>query len=180
MICSLLYMVGIRNKKACKFYFSKDRKTESLQKFFPEWTLKEAPKFVKYNSPESKWCRQCKNHYDVILTYFEKLLIEYSYRYGRDHELYDMLYFLKMEHYFLSLRFGYSIGYINGLKIHLPWKNLPLKYRKKDIIEGYRQYYKNLIIDPFFEYDGSKRDIPEFLFDGNNINEFISIDEYIT
>lgn len=180
MVCSLLYMVGIRNKKACKYYFCKERKYESLQNYFPQWPMKESPKFVKYNSQESKWCRKCKNHYDVILLYFEKLLDEYAFRFGKDHVLYEMLDFLKMEQYFISLRFGIKVIHINDLKIVLPWKSLPLKFRKKDIIEGYKQYYKSIIIDPLFEYEYSKRDIPEYLLEGNEIDEFIQVDEFIS
>jgi hypothetical protein len=171
LVCSLLHMVGIRNKKACKYYFSKENKRESLQKFFPTWPLKESPKFVKYNSEESRWCRKCKNHYDVILNYLEELLNEYSFRFGHDHDLYEMLDFLKMEQYHISLRMGIHVVYVKNLKIVLPWKNLPLKFRKRDIIAGYKAYYKSILIDPFFEYERSKRSIPEYIFDGNCIEE---------
>jgi hypothetical protein len=113
------------------------------------------------------------------VNYFEYLLNEYSYRFGKEHELYDMLDFLKMELFHITIRFGYNIPYIENLKIILPWKSLPIKFRRKNIIDGYKQYYKHIIIDPLFEYSYSKRDIPEFLFEGNNIDEFVNVDEYI-
>lgn len=171
LVCSLLYIVGIRNKRVCQYYFSKERKRDSLDKYFPTWPLKEPPKFVKYNSQESRWCRKCKNHYDVILNYLEELFNEYNFRYRKDHSLYDMLDFLKMEQYHINIRMGIKVIYIEDLKIVLPWKNLPLKYRKHNIIEGYKEYYKSIIIDPFVEYSYSQRSIPEFLFKGNDINE---------
>ena len=174
LVCSLLYIVGIRNKRACKYYFSKENKKESLHKFFPTWPLKEAPKFIKYNSQEAKWCRKCKNHYDVILKYFEELLNEYSFRFNHDHNLYEMFDFLSMEQFHISINLGIPVVFIKDLKIILPWKNLPLKYRKRNIIEGYKAYYKSILIDPFFEYENSKRSIPEYLFEGNEIEETYS------
>jgi hypothetical protein len=180
LMCSLYYMVGIRNKKIHKYYFCKERYRDSLNNFFTNYPLNEKPKFVKYNSQESKWCRKCKNHYDIIINYFECLLNEYSFRYGKDHDLYEMLDFLKMEPFNITLRFGYNMPYIQNLKIVLPWKNLPLYHRKKNIIDGYKSYYKHIIIDPLFEYSYSKRDIPEFLLDGNDINEFLHTDEFIS
>jgi len=174
LVCSILYSLGIRNKKACKYYFSKENKRESIMKFFPDWPMKDSPKFTSYNSAESKWCRKCKNHYDIVLAHFEAALNEYSFRHGKDHELYEMLDFLKMCPYDISVRLGYRVIYIKDLKIVLPWKNLPLKYRKKDIIEGYRQYYSSQIFNPYKEYAMTKRDIPDFILKGRNSDEFQS------
>lgn len=168
LVCSLLYMVGIRNKKICKYYFCKERKTDSLMKFFPNWPLDEAPKFVKYNSEESKWCRKCKNHYDIILKYLGFMMEEFSRRFGKEHELYELYDFLRMAPYEISIRTGIKVIYIQNLKIILPWKNLPLKFRKKNIIEGYRIYYKSLIFDPYFEYESSNTDIPPWLLKGES------------
>lgn len=168
LVCSLLYNVGIRSRKAHKYYFSKEHKKESLNKFFPDWTEKEAPKFLFYTSPEAKWCRMCKNHYDVILEYLRHLHNEYEYRFNKEHPLYDLYDFLKLEPVKLSLRTGVRVVYVDNLKIVLPWKNLPLQYRKKNIVEGYRMYYKNQLMDIGFEYDNSKRDIPEWLFEKVN------------
>lgn len=180
LMCSLFYVVGIRSKKMHSYYFSKDRYEESTRRFFSNYPFKQKPKFVKYNSQEAKWCRKCKNHYDVISEYLEKLFNEYSYRFGYDHELYEMLDFLKMEPFYITLNHGYTYPFVENLKIQLPWKSLPLKFRKKDIIEGYKQYYKHIIIDPLFEYENSKRDIPEYLFEGNELNEFVHVDEFVS
>lgn len=172
LICANLYMVGIRNKKICKWLFSKERKSESLNKYFMNWPLKTPPSFVKYTSEESKWCRKCKNHYDVVLDYFEALLNEYTYRHCKDHPLYEMLDYLKTIQYENSVRLGLKVVYVPNLKICLPWKNLPLKYRKKDVIKGYREYYKSLIYNPYEEYSMTKRDIPDFVLEGRDIGEF--------
>lgn len=171
LVCANLYMVGIRNRKACSYYFGKERKTESLQRFFPNWPMKKPPSFVKYTSQESRWCRKCKNHYDVILGYLGALLEEFAFRRGVEHELQDMYDFLQTIQFENSLRLGIKVVFVKGLKVVLPWKNLPLKYRKKDIIEGYRKYYKSLIIDPFYEYRDSKRDIPEWLLDNGGLED---------
>jgi hypothetical protein len=49
--------------------------------------------------------------------------------------------------------------------MQLPWKNLPIQCRKKDLIEGYRKYYRNIVFDPIMAYVGTKRDVPDFLID---------------
>jgi hypothetical protein len=163
LVCSLLYNVGIRSKRFCDYYFCNDRKEESIRKFFPTWPLKKPPSFVSYNSQEAKWCRKCQNHFEVILNYFEFLLDEYGFRYGHDHELYDMLYFMKIAPMDCSIRTGVRLVYVQNLKIVLPWKNLPIRFRKRDIIEGYRNYYCTQIVDPMLDYENSKRDIPDFI-----------------
>lgn len=171
LVCSLLYDVGIRSNRFCKYYFCRERKSESIQKFFPNWPLKEPPKFVNYNSQEAKWCRKCQNHFEVILRYFECLLDEYSFRYGHDHELYEMFDFMRLAPMECGLRTGVKLFYIHNLKIVLPWKNLPIKFRRKDIIEGYRNYYCSQIVDPIMEYGNSKRGVPDFVIK-NHVMEF--------
>ena len=64
---------------------------------------------------------------------------------------------------------GIRIQYANLKKIVIPWKNLPLQYRKKNIIEGYRRYYRSVIHDPMTAYFGSKCNIPKWLMNDNNV-----------
>ena len=169
LLSSLFYMIGIRSKKFHKFYFSGDKRKESMDKWFPTYPLKSGPAFIKYNSQEARWCRKCKNHYDYILRYFESLLNEYAYRFHNDHKLYEMLDFFKMIMYEISVKYGIRVVYIRDLKITLPWKSLPVRYRKKNIIEGYRAYYVHQIFDPIGDYMGSSRNVPEFFKLDNDI-----------
>ena len=57
-----------------------------------------------------------------------------------------------------------SLPEVRNLKIVLPWKNLPLDCRRKNIVEGYRKWFLRGLGDPFLAYAGTKRDIPEFVF----------------
>lgn len=50
-------------------------------------------------------------------------------------------------------------------------KNLPPKYRKKNIVEGYRLWYSDQIYDPIEKYADVKRDIPEFLIGKNRVDD---------
>lgn len=170
LICAIFYNVGIRSKRIYKYYFSKERKTESLKKFFPNWPLKNIPNFVYYNSQEAKWCRKCQNHFDVILKYFEKLLDEYLYRFGHEHYFREILEFMQIAPMEYTLKFGIRILYIDNLKIVLPWKNLPVKYRKRDIIDGYRSYYNSQILNPISDFEKTKRDVPDFVVKNNILN----------
>ena len=53
----------------------------------------------------------------------------------------------------------------NLSKIVLEWKSIPTRYRKKDIIEGYRSLFLSKIENPFETYAMSKRDVPTFVMD---------------
>ncbi len=74
LICTRFYFIGLRNKKFYKYYFDKERKEETMERFFPLWPLKQSPKFMQYTSKESKWTRKCKEHYDYIKQYLDILL----------------------------------------------------------------------------------------------------------
>ena len=71
--------------------------------------------------------------------------------------------------YEISVKYGIRVVYIKDLKIILPWKSLPVKYRKKNIIEGYRAYYVHQVFDPIGDYMGSSRNVPEFFKLDNDI-----------
>lgn len=64
----------------------------------------------------------------------------------------------------LTMTSGIRIPYVELKKITIPWKNLDPKYRKKDIIDGYRMYYRSLIYDPIGQYNDVPRDIPEWIY----------------
>lgn len=163
LVCVLLYLSGIRSKKVHKFLFSKERKEETLRKFFPGWPLGSSPQFTLYNSPEARWARTCKNHYDYLVSFLEACLEEHSFRFGREHPLSELLGFFRMALYEMAFRNLVSLPDVKGLKIVLPRKNLPPDCRRKDVVEGYRKWYRKRIGDPISEYVGTKRDVPEFL-----------------
>lgn len=166
LLCSIYYMVGFRNKTIFKHYVSKDRWDETRFQYFPQYPLKSMPKFSYYNSYESKWCRMCKNHYRYLSDYLGCMLEEYYFRYNSEHNLAEMYDFLRTLPYELAARRGLKLVSLkDSTKLQLPWKNLPIKFRKKDIIAGYRAYYKSIIPSALDAFIGTKRDIPDFLLD---------------
>ena len=163
LICTRFYFIGLRNKKFYKYYFDKERKEETMERFFPLWPLKQSPKFMQYTSKESKWTRKCKEHYDYIKQYLDILLEEYLYRFDKEHGLAKFSEWLDFDAPKLNIPIG------NISKIILPWKVLDIKYRRKNIIEGYRAYYVHQVFDPIGDYMGSSRNVPEFFKLDNDI-----------
>lgn len=101
----------------------------------------------------------CREHVKYVLSYMFVLLDEYQYRRSRPHP---------------SSRFADwaevvdlpSVLPVSGQSnIVLPWKSLKMRFRRKDIIEGYRLQYIDTFLwqDPFGAYGGSNRDIPDFV-----------------
>ena len=169
LFCGLFYFIGIRNKKFHKYYFDKDRKDESLHKWFPGYPYKKVPSFVYYNSPESRWVRKCADHFMYLTEYLGYMLDEFEIRQGKSHPNWELHDFFTQFPIKLNLMAGIRIPYANLKKIVIPWKNLPLQYRKKNIIEGYRRYYRSVIYDPMTAYFGSKCDIPKWLMNDQNV-----------
>ena len=166
LVCVLLHIVGIRSKKIHKFLFSKERKDDTLRKYFKGWPSKSAPQFTLYNSPEAKWARMCKNRYDYLVSFLEANQDEFFYRFGKDCPAYEYLDFFKMAVYDIAFNNLVALPDIPNLRLELPWKNLPLDCRKKNVVEGYRKWYLKRLGDPISEYVGTKRDVPEFVMLG--------------
>ena len=164
LVTVLLYVVGIRSKKIHKFLFSKERKDSTIAKYFRDWPFKSSPQFTLYTSPEAKWARMCKNHYDYLVSFLEANLDEYEFRFGNAHPLWLCLDYFRLALCQIALDHYVSLPEIPNLKIVLPWKNLPLDCRKKDVVEGYRKWYKRGLGDPILAYLGTKRDVPEWVF----------------
>lgn len=158
LVTSLLYFTGIRNKKAHAYYFSRDRRDETMDRFFPEWPFRKCPQFRYYTSRPAKWTRMCREHFDYMKSYFDALLLEYEYRNGRRHPLAGF-----SEWVDVCMRIRIPSG--NVKNIVLPWKSVKLKFRRKDIIEGYRLQYADTFLwgDPLAAYANVNRDIPEFV-----------------
>ena len=169
LICVLLYVVGIRSKKIHKFLFSKERKGETLRRYFRNWPLKESPQFTLYSSPEARWARQCKNHYDYLVEFLDANLEEFFFRYGTDHPSSILADFLRGALYEIAFTNYIVLPEVKNLKLELPWKNLPLDCRRKNIVEGYRKWYKIGLGDPILAYIGTKRDVPEFLLEKESL-----------
>lgn len=168
LLCSIYYMLGFRTKTIFKYYFCKERWEETRFKYFSNYPLKTIPKYSFYNSQESRWCRKCHDHYKYVVNYFESMLNEYAFRFNSDHPLYEMYDFLRILPMEMGVRYGFKFPKLkNKNQFQLPWKNLPLKYRRKDIILGYREYYKSTILSPD-AFIGTKRDVPDFILDKFN------------
>lgn len=157
-------MLGFRNKKIFKYYFSKDKWDETRFKYFANYPEKSIPKFTFYNSEESRWCRKCIDHYNYVWKYMSCMLDEYYFRFGKEHNLSEMCSFLKKLPMTIAVKHGLILSNLkNKNKFQLPWKNLPIEFRRKDIIKGYQAYYTSVIFNPLDAYIGTKREIPEFL-----------------
>lgn len=165
LITTRFYFIGIRNKKFYDYYFNKERQAETLDRFFPLWPLQQKPKFNKYMSKEGKWTRKCKEHYDYIYKYLGILLDEYQYRFGKEHKLSKFLEWLDFDAPKLNIPEGHL------KKIILPWKVINIKYRRKNILDGYRlQFISLLEKEPQEEFLKTKRDIPEFIVKHFSLN----------
>ena len=157
--CARLYYIGIRSKTFYKHFFSKDNAAETKDRFFPLWPLKQNPSMMTYNSHTSKWCRKCKEHYDYVKRYLETLLLEYEFRFNKQHGLAKYVEWEDIDAPKLI------IPNANITNITLPWKCLDPKWRRKNIIDGYRLKFMNSFEDDdvYKAYACSKRDIPEFV-----------------
>lgn len=158
LITTRFYFIGIRNKKIYNYLFDNIRKDETMDKYFPLWPLKQKPSFMQYSSKESKWTRKCKEHYDYVKQYFNILLDEYTYRFGKEHDLQKLLEWLEFDAPLLNIPLG------KLSKITLPWKSIDKKFRRKNIIDGYRlQFMNSLEVKPDIAFLKTKRDTPKFV-----------------
>lgn len=157
---AVFYFIGVRNKKAYQFFFSSERKAETMDRFFPAWPFRKQPQFRYYTSRASKWTRACREHFDYVLGYMGVLLEEYEYRTGRRHPL------AKFEEWATNdIPQSVRIPKAGLARVILPWKSLKLRFRRKDIIEGYRLQFMDTFLweDQFKAYMSSNRDIPDFV-----------------
>ena len=160
LLATRFYYIGIRSKKFHKFFFSKAKRAETMDMFFPLWPFEKPPMFTFYDTRQSKWCRKCKEHVDYIIAYLEALLLEYEFRFKKP---YSGSKFLE---WWLNDAPPLSVPKGNLKKVTLEWKCLGLKYRQKDIIAGYRAQCKALLQNDGIKIkDFTNRDIPGFLTD---------------
>lgn len=152
------YYIGIRGQKFYNYYFKKENKQETIEKYFTLWPFKKLPSFKSYNNKVSKWAR-LGQHYQFLIFYLKYIDAEYQFRFGKDSGIQMFLTWEKYD----APDFG-LIYAKNNIKIQFPWKVLNPKYRNSNICLGYRNQYKALLKNYGIKIDDfSKRDIPEFL-----------------
>lgn len=158
MSCALLHFAGIRKKKIHDILFGRERKHETMDRFFSGWPFRTCPQLRYYSSRASKWTRMCLEHFEYILSYFDVLLLEYETRHGRNHKLFAFSDWVKSQ---TAIRIPAG----NVKSITLPWKSIAKRFRKSDILEGYRLQYMDVFCweDPIGAYKNSPHDIPEFV-----------------
>lgn len=131
-----------------------------MDKFFPLWPSKKIPTLLNYTTKTSKWTRKCHEHFNYVRSYLEILLEEYMIRSKHEHPYSVCLEWLKYDAPELKIPYG------NIKKIVLEWKCLNPKYRRKDIIQGYRLQFLSQFDNyetVVSEYNISNKDIPEFI-----------------
>lgn len=167
LMSAYFYMIGIRSKKIYDYFFSKERVDETMSRFFPSWPFKKKPSFNAYSRKESKWCKMCYENWSYTKEYLSILFDEATYRDGSENEKTAFLIWL-----------DYSMPSTDlpktGLdKVYLPWKAVDPKFRRVDVIEGYRLQFMSTFedTDPFKAYGSCKRDIPEFVLKHFNLQQ---------
>lgn len=161
------YYFGIRSNRHFDYYFDNSRKQETIEKLFGydiTTTIKYNFSFTFYTHKISKWARKCQENYLYLLDYLDKCLIEWEFRTKKSHKLIGISEILLDDKIFIN-----KLPKGNIKKIQLEWKVIPLKYRTKDIITGFRKFYSSKIEDCIVEYKDSNRDIPEFIISKRNI-----------
>lgn len=166
LLATRFYFIGIRNKKFYKYFFSKEHKANTMNTFFPLWPYEKPPLFSFYDSRQSKWCRKCKEHADYVVSYLEALVLEYEFRFKKTHSGRKFLDWLLTDAPELKI----PVGHLK--KVIFEWKCLNLKYRKKDIIQGYRDQCRALLQNDGIKIsDFTNRDIPKFLLDDSQMSQ---------
>jgi len=167
LVAARLYFIGIRSKTFFKHYFSKENMSGTMDRFFPSWPLHRKPSFQNYASKTSKWCRMCKEHYDYVKRCLRYLLDEYQFRFKKDHGLSKFLEWLDVD----APKLEIPEAHIS--KISIPWKCLNPRWRRKVLVDGYRQQLVHSFEDDdaYKAYSGSPRDIPPF------INQHFKLDQ---
>ena len=168
LLSAYFYIIGVRTKKFYDYYFSKENADETMMAYFPCWPMKKKPSFAAYGRKESKWCRSCLDNFNYTLSYLEALLDELSYRHGKMLDEKMETYCWVKEHISCI-----DLPFLGLGKVILPWKVIDPKFRRIDVIEGYRLQYVSSFkdVDPFAEYGTCIRDIPEFVIDMTHSND---------
>ena len=154
-----LYAGGVRSKRAYQYYFSAERRQDTLDRLFPDWPFRKQPQMKYYTSRASKWTRMCREHAERVLAYMEALLDEYQYRRSRPHQ------WSKFAEGAGQADLPADLPASGQAEVVLPWKSLKTRFRRRDVIEGYRLQYMDTFLwqDPIGAYGSSDRDVPDFV-----------------
>ena len=169
LMSTVFYFIGIRSKKTYDYLFAKEREVETMAAKFKNWPLSKRPSFASYNRRESKWCRSCYENFCYCLEYLNVLQDEYAFRHGSTHPSYAFNGWLAFD----APKFEFPSAGIS--QVVLPWKVLEPKFRRVDIISGYRLKFLDSIEDgdPFKAYGNCARDIPEFVLKHFNASQLL-------
>lgn len=119
------------------------------------WILQDDRENVLYsathiNHPSAVWCRDSVENYNWLVEHLYGLMLEYTYRYGRQHKCHDMAYMLQSPPYNLK---------------DYEWTQMPScmadEYKVgDDPLINYRNYYK---IGKANLHKWTKREAPEWI-----------------
>jgi len=159
LVSTYMHMVGIRSKRMHEQLFSEEHRASTMSRLFPEWPGHHVPSFAAYGKKESKWCRMCHENFDYTAKYLRSLLDERMFRKPKtccEEDIWSWV---------MSAIDNVDFPYSGIDKVVLPWKALEPRWRRTDIIEGYRLQYISQLEDgdPFTAYSTCKRDIPKFI-----------------
>lgn len=165
LVSTYFYMIGIRTKKFYDYFFAKERVQETVDRFFQNWPLSKKPSFAAYSRRESKWCKMCFENWSYVREYLEALLDEAAYRDGSEHPSASFLQWLDLD----MPRIDLPKARID--EVVLPWKAIEPRFRRVDVIEGYRLQFMSTFEDgdPFKAYGSCRRDIPQFVVEHFNL-----------
>lgn len=154
-----MYAAGIRSKRAYQYYFQAEKRQDTMDLVFPDWPFRKHPQLKYYTSRASRWTRMCREHAEYVLSYMEALLDEYQYRRSRPHPQ------SKFAEWARSVELPSALPASGQTGVVLPWKSLKTRFRRRDIIEGYRLQYMDTFLwqDPIGAYGSSDRDVPDFV-----------------
>ena len=174
LVCLQLWLSGIRTPRMFKYSFpmiSRDDPDrfdkiatvkENAEKYFPE-LLADCPgfkfKFTFAKHTTTKWIRMCKEHFAF---FSENLLVmtqEWNHRFPRkQHKLESAAYWLTSE-----IDVSQLPNLPKGETVIPDWRQIPPKYRLKDVFESYRRFYSICMTDVFEAYKDLTRPVPEFI-----------------
>lgn len=87
LVTAVLHFSGIRSKNMHEYMFSRDRRDDTMCRLFPSWPFRKTPQLKYYTNRTARWTRACREHFDYVKKYFDVLLDEHEYRFGRRHKL---------------------------------------------------------------------------------------------
>ena len=132
LLSTYFYMIGIRSKKFYDYFFSKENIQSTMDRFFPNWPLKKRPSFSAYGRKESKWCRSCLENYNCTKKYLGMLIDELEFRESTKNDAEAVLSWIEID------MPPFDLASIGLSTVIFPWKAISPKFRRENVIDGYR------------------------------------------